>query len=210
MKIESVFDDAFAAYGQVYAGLDCAAFLRALEGVPLPEAGVGYQPSCPELEADPLHAVLRDHVFGGMPIQIGWCSGHNRSLNCLEYHQNSEVNLPVDDMVLLLAHRQELRGGTLDTSRVRAFHVPRGTVVELYATTLHYAPCAARDGGTFRVAIVLPRGTNTEKPPLTPCVPEDAMLWGRNKWLIAHPDAAEAAQGAYIGLTGRNITLHQP
>ena len=36
---------------------------------------------------------------------------------------------------------------------------------------------------------------------------EDKMLWARNKWLLAHPDSAEAKQGAYIGLKGENITV---
>jgi hypothetical protein len=33
------------------------------------------------------------------------------------------------------------------------------------------------------------------------------MLWARNKWLIAHPDASEASQGAYVGLEGENISI---
>ena len=36
---------------------------------------------------------------------------------------------------------------------------------------------------------------------------EDKLLWARNKWLIAHPDASEAKQGAYVGLVGENITI---
>ena len=36
---------------------------------------------------------------------------------------------------------------------------------------------------------------------------DDARLWACNKWLLAHPDSAEAAQGAYVGLTGINIDI---
>lgn len=32
---------------------------------------------------------------------------------------------------------------------------------------LHYAPCHVDGAEGFRVAVVLPRGTNTEKPKLT-------------------------------------------
>ena len=35
----------------------------------------------------------------------------------------------------------------------------------------------------------------------------DAYGWGCNKWLLAHPDAPEAAQGAYVGLVGENIDI---
>ena len=37
--------------------------------------------------------------------------------------------------------------------------------------------------------------------------PEDKLLWARNKWLLAHPEADEAAQGAYVGLKGENIDI---
>ena len=35
----------------------------------------------------------------------------------------------------------------------------------------------------------------------------DAYLWACNKWLLAHPDSAEAAQGAPAALTGENIDI---
>ena len=44
----------------------------------------------------------------------------------------------------------------LDTALVKAFRLPAGVLVELYATTLHYAPSNLGDAG-FRVTIVLPR-----------------------------------------------------
>ena len=50
---------------------------------------------------------------------------------------------------------------TLDTSKVKAFFVPAGTMIEVYATTLHYAPCQTSDKG-FRCVVVLPEGTNGE------------------------------------------------
>lgn len=65
-------------------------------------------------------------------------------------------------------------------------------------------PCDSAKGAGFRVAVVLPRGTNTEKPDGTGALHEDKLLWARNKWLIAHPDANEAKQGAFVGLEGEN------
>ena len=104
---------------------------------------------------------------------------------------------------------EDIEGTTLNTAKVKAFLAPAGTVVEIYATTLHYAPCDAKLGGGFRVAIVLPRGTNTEKPAFTPQCHEDNLLTARNKWLLAHADSSEAKQGAYVGLTGENINIAQ-
>ena len=50
-------------------------------------------------------------------------------------------------------------------------------------------------------------GTNTDRPVMDNKSPEDELLWARNKWLLAHPETSEAAQGAYIGITGENIDI---
>ena len=89
---------------------------------------------------------------------------------------------------------------------MEAFLVPAGTVIEVYATTLHYAPCNVAESG-FKVVVVLPKGTNTDKPEIQVLNTEDAWITARNKWLLAHPDADEAKQGAYVGITGENIDI---
>ena len=69
--------------------------------------------------------------------------------------------------------------------------------------------CARRAyglSGVCRVMLV-PRGTNTEKPSFVQRGGEDALLWARNKWLLAHAASDEAAQGAYVGLAGENIDI---
>lgn len=207
MKIYSVFDSAFRPYGRILAGYDTAQLQDALEQRTSLTDKVVYTASEPELEKLPLAAQLRDNVYGGMPIQLGWCNGFNTKLNCLEYHRGSEINLGAEDFILLLAKEEEIQDGILDTSYVKAFFCPAGTMVEVYATTLHYAPCEAKQGRGFRVMVGLPRGTNTDKPVISVHNNEDRMLWARNKWLLAHPESSEAAQGAYVGLKGENIDI---
>lgn len=207
MKIESVFDAAFAPYGKVLPGYDTSELLAALEKyTPLPEA-TDYVASQPELEALPIAAQLASNAYGGMPIQLGWCNGHNTRLNCLEYHRDSEINCGTADFILLVAREDDIAGGVLDTDRVRAFRVPRGVVVEVYATTLHYAPCSAKKGAGFRVLIVLPLGTNGPRPEISPKNEEDRRLWACNKWLLAHRESSEAAQGAPVLLEGVNLDI---
>ena len=82
--------------------------------------------------------------------------------------------------------------------------VPAGTAVELYATTLHYAPCNAKAGG-FRCVVVLPKGTNEALPFAPEAKGESRLLTAVNKWLIAHEDAE--IEGAVNGLKGENITI---
>ena len=150
---------------------------------------------------------ISEHCYGGMPVQLGWCNGFNTKLNCLEYHRDSEFNLGTEDFLLLLARQDEIVDGILDTSKVKAFRVPAGVLIEVFATSLHYAPCHCDPEKGFRVLVALPQGTNTEKPDITPKSPEDKLLWARNKWLLAHPESGEAKQGAYIGLAGENIDI---
>lgn len=207
MEIKSVFDKEFAPYGQIHEGYGLDGLFAAMDAIPLPEEGTAYQPFIESLEAQPVFRQLEEYAYGGMPVQLGMCWGRNTKLNCLEYHRDSEFNVGTDDFILLLAKQEDIVGGALDTAKVKAFRVPAGVLVEVYATTLHYAPCHTDGNKGFRVAVALPRGTNTDKPELSDKRGDSRLLWARNKWLLAHPDSAEAAQGAYVGLTGENIDI---
>ncbi|MBQ8395959.1 MAG: DUF4867 family protein [Oscillospiraceae bacterium] len=206
MKIYSVYDPEFAPYGKVLEGYDTAELVDAMLKIPFGE-GVSYEPAIDSLEACAIFEELSVNAYGGMPVQLGMCWGHNTKLNCLEYHRDSEVNIGSHDFILLLALESDIKDGKLDTACVKAFKAPAGVAVEVYATALHYAPCHVNEADGFHTAVVLPKGTNTEKPALTPKNEEDKWLWARNKWLLAHPETSEAAQGAYVGLVGENIDI---
>ena len=206
MKIYSVYDPEFKAYGQIQQGFPTEELLAALAQTPISD-GVEYVACEPALQELPVRQLVSDHLYGGMPVQLGWCNGHNTKLNCLEYHRDSEFNLGAEDFILLLAKQDEIVDGVLDTARVKAFRAPAGALVEVYATTLHYAPCHCDPEKGFRVMVALPLHTNTGKPELTPATREDKLLWARNKWLLAHPESGEAAQGAHIGLDGENVDI---
>ena len=127
-------------------------------------------------------------------------------MNAFEYHRDSEVNIAVTDLILILGSEQDIKVDyTYDTALAEAFLVPAGTVIEVYATTLHYAPCHVNEEG-FKCVVVLPKGTNTEIEKQE-SISEDRLLFARNKWLIAHEEAGLDAEGAFVGLKGENITL---
>lgn len=203
MKINNVTDNSFRPYGRIMNGLDTEVLLKAMEDTPLPE-DVIYIPSDEALEQLKICEVMKESIYGGLPVQIGYCNGHNRLLNGLEYHRSSEINIAVTDLILLLGRQQDIEDDdTYDTSKVEAFLVPKGTVIEVYATTLHYAPCGVGGNG-FRCVVVLPKGTNYEirQPQNTK---EDRLLAASNKWLLAHADAH--IEGAFVGLKGENIAI---
>jgi len=207
MEILSVYDKEFKKYGRLVKGYDLKELMEALNSTPLPEEGTAYVASDPSLEALDIKDQFSANLFGGMPVQLGWCNGHNTHLNCFEYHRDSEINLGTEDFILLLARRSQIKKGIIDSSKAVAFRVPAGTLVEIYATTLHFAPCHADSDKGFRVLVVLPKGTNTEKPEITELNLEDKLLWARNKWLLAHKDSKQAAKGAWIGIKGDNIDI---
>lgn len=205
MEIKKVTDPEFRKYGKIVEKIDFSGLIRALEEkTPLPEAVV-YEPSVEALEAEPVFQLLEGKAYGEMPVQIGYCNGHNHKLNALEYHRSSEINVAATDAILLVGHQQDITPEfTYDTSLVEAFLLPKGTAVEVYATTLHYAPCSVGNQG-FRVGIILPRRTNY---PLKDVHAgwEDQLLAATNKWLIGHPEGG-LPEGSHLGLVGENITV---
>ena len=206
MRIHSVYDAAFRRYGQVHEWFPVTELLGALSKTPVTDAVV-YTASDPGLEALAAAQAVSQNLYGGMPVQIGWCNGHNTKMDCLEYHRNSELVLGDTAFILLVACLSDVTDGKLDTSLVEAYYVPRGVLVECYATTLHYAPCHLDPEEGFRVMIALPRGTNAEKPGITPLTQEDRLLWACNKWVLAHEASEEAAQGAWVGLVGQVVDI---
>lgn len=204
MKIQKVTDGAFRKYGKILEGYVISEILERMEHIAVPPE-VCYVPSEEMLEQLKETEQFRKHCFGGMPVQTGYCIGNNRKLNALEYHRSSEINIAATDMILLLGLRQDIEDDhTYSTEKVEGFFVPRGTVVEIFAATLHYAPCAVNSGG-FKSVVVLPEGTNLDLGFETGDMGEDRLLAARNKWLLAHKDAG--IEGAFCGLKGKNINL---
>ena len=185
MKIKKVTDPEFSRYGRVIDGYDFSKLIKAMEHTPLPE-DVIYEPSIEELEATNVAIDLKMRVYGELPIQIGYCNGHNSKLNALEYHRSSEVNVAVTDIILLLGAEQDIEPDfTYDTSKVEAFLVPAGI--------------------GFKAVVVLPKGTNTDLMTCHTKSFDDKLLTAKNKWLIAHEEAG--IEGAVCGLKGENIDI---
>ena len=214
MKVKQVTDTSFRKYGNILTGIDFSEIYNVLEEMDYPE-DVEYAASFGPLEEPEFRQKLSNTLYGELSVEIGYCSGHNKMLNALEYHRSSEANVAVTDIILLLGHQSDITEDfTYDTAQLEAFFVPAGTAVELYATTLHYVPIGTKENDyAFKMGVVLPFGTNfplgvtlgaeAEKEKL----PEEKLLFANNKWLIAHEESGE--EGAFIGLTGKNISVDE-
>ncbi len=204
MQIYDVTDERFRVYGRVVKNIDFSPLVEELKKTPVPD-GVVYEPKADAFMALPVADEIRRVFYGELPVQIGYCNGHNVLLNAVEYHRCSEVNVAATDAVLIVGRQQDVTENcTYDTAKMEAFLVPAGCAVELYATTLHYAPCHVKEGG-FQVAVILQDGTNY---PLTEPHDngEDAILAAKNKWLIGHPEGG-LPEGSFIGLYGKNLNI---
>ncbi|MGL6168468.1 MAG: DUF4867 family protein [Fusobacteriaceae bacterium] len=211
LEILSCSSKEFERYGKVITGYDFNELVQYAEkNTLIPSSGNIYVGSVKEMEGfAPLFSSLENNFYGGMETQIGYCNGNNSFLNGLEYHKSSEINVAVTDLVLLLSKTTEIKNSELDSSTVKAFFLPRGMAIELYSTTMHFAPCKVTNDG-FKCIVILPKETNTDisledKDVLTE---EDKFLFKRNKWLLVHGDKQDLiAKGAFHGISGENLEI---
>lgn len=205
IKIRKITDSSFRKYGRVLTKeYNLKDLIEVMEETVCPEEVV-YVPSYSKAESLTVMKVMTDSAYGGLPIQIGYCNGHNQYLNAVEYHKSSEIDIACSDLILLLGLEADITEEfTYHSENIEAFLVPKGEMVELYGTTLHYAPCGV-EGAGFRCVIILPKGTNLEIANKPTGAIEDNYLTAQNKWLIAHEKAQ--IQGAINGIIGSNIKV---
>ena len=203
IEIFSVESEEFKKYGRVISDIDTTEILATAKKIQKVGNGSSYVPSCDDFEKLDIATEIRNKLFGTMPTQIGYCWGYNSLMNATEWHTSSEINIAITPIVLILGNIWDIKDGKIDSSQFKAFYLPEGTVVEAYATTLHYCPCQVSDDG-FGCVVGLPLETNTELKIKS----DDKLLLCKNKWLISHKDNAELeSSDMYVGLTGKNIEI---
>ena len=207
LTIMSVEDPEFASYGCVHRTVKLPEMKKFLYGVDRTEAEC-YVPSEPALESLDEAKQFTEDMFGQVPCQIGWYYGSGHKLNAVEYHKCSEILYEYEPCVVIVGHLWDIRNDELDAKDMKLFFVPADTCVELYATTLHYAPVMAGKACVMQI-VAQSKGTNT--PLLTPAEgnePENRYLLQRNKWVLCHPEAKEdLGPAAFVGIKGENIMV---
>lgn len=203
LEIYDVYSDEFSSYGRIIEGLEIDEIILEAKKIRNNGNGSNYEPSVKVFEKLSIAGEIKTKFFGETKIQVGYCWGNNNFFDATEWHTSSEINIAVTDLVIIVGHIWEVKNNTIDTSVFKAFYVPAGTVLECYATTLHYGPCEVQKDG-FGWVVALPEGTNTELDGEY----EDKLLWAKNKWLIAHVDNTQLIeQGAMGGVTGTNFEI---
>lgn len=204
IKFFDVFSEEFSEYGKVLADYDITEIKAEAERIEYPAEGSAYVPSVDAFESLSVAKRIEEEIFGTLPTQIGYCYGHSSMLGATEWHCSSELNIAITPLVLILGKRSDIKDGKLNSADMKAFYVPAGTVIEVYATTLHFCPCQVSDDG-FGCVVGLPTGTNV---PLD-CAVSDALLFRKNKWIIAHEDNdALIGRGVVSGIYGENYKIN--
>lgn len=208
IEIKQITDESFLKYGKIvdeYDFIDIINYMKSSTSIPA--EGNVYMASVADMESLEIKNILEEQFYGGMPIEIGYCNGRNSTLNGLEYHKGSEINIAVTDMVLLLGKLQDIDNDSYESNKIEAFFVPEGTAIEMYQTTLHFGPCKTNDEG-FKCGVILPKGTNFPLDRKASGEVKDKLLFAKNKWLLVHSSRTVLIQkGAHIGIKGENIEI---
>ncbi len=209
LQIFSVFDSQFSEFGKILTGSEFVDSIKYIKNhTDIPDQGNIYVANDLDFIRSLQNNRMFDDVFGGIPLQYGYCNGQNTKLNALEYHKSSEINIAVTPLILLLGLTKDIINNQYDTNNVKAFFVPENTVFEIFPKVLHFAPCKVIESG-FKCAVILPLGTNTEFVlPNNYLDNESKYLLKTNKWLLAHNGCKRMIdQGAYVGIIGENIEV---
>ncbi|MGQ3479618.1 DUF4867 family protein [Paenibacillus sp. TY11] len=207
LVIHEVMSEAFRPYGRLLPHFNTTELIKyAEETTSVPDQGNHYVPSVAELEAFGVIHQIQDKVYGQLPIQAGFCTGQNTGLTGLEYHQGSEVVIAATDCIHLVGRVQDIENNSFDSGNVQAFFQPKNTVVELYSTTLHYAPCKV-DGEGYLTIVILPAGTNMPLD-ISGNHQGNPLLTKKNKFLMVHSSQTEKiAAGVHPGLHGKLLNI---
>lgn len=198
-----VNDSEFKSFGRIINNLDVREITEAAKGITKPDIGSSYSPSAADFKFLKIANDIEIQCFGNLPIQVGYCWGHNNFMNAAEWHASGEINIAVTPLVLILGHIWDMDNLKIDSSKFKAFYLPQGTAVEVYSISLHFCPCEVSENG-FGCVVALPQGTNTDLTESN----NNPYLFRKNKWIVAHEDnTALINRGVIPGITGINFEI---
>ena len=206
--IKQISDPEFTKYGKIYTNYDVTDVMEYMDkNITIDKTSNIYVPSNAELEKIPSMQTIATDIFAGMPFEAGECTGQSSNFTAVEYHQGSELNVMLTDVVMVLGKRNILEeNGTFNAKEQgELFFVPRGTVVEFYSDTLHYSPIKVDNSG-FKIIVMLPAGSNQPLPENFHS--NNPRIVKKNKFQVVHESRTDKIkQGAQIGVSGDLIEL---
>lgn len=207
-KIYNVIDPEFKVYGNILSGYGLAEIPKYVkENIEIPKEGNIYRPSNVELEEFEVIKEIEADIYASLPIEAGECVGQNSSFSAFEFHQGSEVNIVLTDIIMVLGKREQMVDGYFNAQEdARLFYIPAGSIIEMYSTTLHYSPCKVHESG-FGIIVILIEESNT--PLKDSFESRNKQIVKINKFQMVHKSRKDKIeQGIKIGLLGELIKIN--
>ncbi|TDP95317.1 uncharacterized protein DUF4867 [Halanaerobium saccharolyticum] len=205
LEIKSIEAGSFKKYGRIIKDQRLKKIEKHLSSeTEIPESGNVYQADLDFFSDSELKKEIEKDYYGEMPVEIGYCNGKNSHLNGLEYHNGSEINIAVTDLILLLGEKKDIAEDGYNSENIETFYLKKGDIIELYGSSLHFAPCRADKKG-FKCAVILLNETNFD---LEFEDHNDPYLFAKNKWLLVHSEKTDLInKGAKSAINGKNIEV---
>lgn len=206
--IRTIGDESFRKFGDIKSQYNIDELVDYFDkNISIPNDGNKYVTSNPNIENYTVIQELSNDIYPAMPTQAGECVGHGTDFSAVEYHQGSETNIFFTDTIMVLAKRSQMTFNEINIQKQgEIYFIPRGTVIEFYSDTLHYAPIQVDNNG-FKIVVLVLKGTNEELPDNFHS--NNKMIVKTNKFQVVHASRTDKiAQGAAIGVTGDLLTFN--
>jgi hypothetical protein len=202
-----VDDPKFDAYGKAHWDIDAkdftAAVTKAFTGTMGEEAV--YEPKVDALQNLPLVDQIKQTIYEGKAVRVGWVYGNNANLDYMEFNGARVTLIPVYNTVVFVAAKTDLDQSTfkLSVGKTSLFYLPAGSVVELLPDTLHSAPIRVANATGQLTVVIVPEGVGVGSASKGSGI--DQALFAPGRWLFGFPDNKA---GFFAGLDGTNTNIN--
>jgi len=200
-------DPKFDLFGKAHWELDSTELTQAAQAAFRGEMGeqVVYEPKVEALQGLPFVEQIKQTIYGGKAVQVGWAYGKNANLDFMETNGVTVTVIPVYNAVYFIGGKADVDPTTwlYPVKKAQAFYFPANSVAELLPDTLRSAPIRVADETGQLTIIVVPEGVAVGTA--SAGTGFDQALAAASRWVFAFPDNPF---GFYAGLDGKNININ--
>jgi len=161
-----VDEESFTTYGTPRWDLDSSEFAQAMLDTFDGELGQEsvYEPAVESLQDDPFIAQIRDVIYNGEPVQVGWIYGNTGDLELMYHTAVSTTLVPANDVMLFAGVDSDIdaSSGAIDSKNTSPYFTPHNSVIEIGPNSLFSIPIRAIKESGQLTAVILPQGAALE------------------------------------------------
>jgi hypothetical protein len=200
-------DPKFDLYGKAHWDMDPSEFTQAALAAFSGEMGdqAVYEPKVDALQGHAFVEQIKQTIYGGADVQVGWAYGKNANLDFMETNGATVTVIPVFNTVYFLGSKADVDPTTwmYPASKAKAFFFPANAVTELLPDTMRSAPIRVADETGQLTIVIVPAGTALEAAAAGTGF--DQALVAANRWVLSF---AGNPFGFFAGLDGSNVNIN--